>query len=145
MKPKRNQFGIGPEVSLFTLGTMRAIESIEQMYLVIKEACLVGINHIETAPAYGPAEIFLGESLRRLNKNGIKPKEDWIITSKILPNIDFLTGREQIKGILSRLGIPKIHNLAIHGLNLSSHLDWVIDGEGAELLEWAKDEDLLLL
>ena len=143
MKPTRNQFGIGPEVSLFTLGTMRAIESIEQMYLVIKEACLVGINHIETAPAYGPAEFFLGESLKRLNTNGIRPEGDWIITSKILPSIEFSSGKKQIKGILKRLGIRRIDNLAIHGLNVPTHLTWALSGEGAKLIRWAKREGLV--
>ena len=134
MKAKRNRFGIGPEVSLFTLGTMRAIESIEQMYLVVKEACLLGINHIETSPAYGPAEYFLGEALKKLHSNNIKPEGDWIITSKILPEISISSGKTQIKGILKRLGIAKIHNLAIHGLNVQSHLDWALKGEGYELI-----------
>ncbi len=143
MKAKRNRFGIGPEISLFTLGTMRAIESIEQMYLVAKEACLAGINHIETAPAYGPAEFFLGESLKKLKADGIKPEGNWIITSKILPEIGISDGKTQIKGILKRLGIQKIHNLAIHGLNLPKHLDWALKGEGAKLLKWAKNEELV--
>ncbi len=143
MKIKRNRFGIGPEVSLFTLGTMRAIESLEQMYLVLKESCLIGINHIETAPSYGPAEIFLGESLKRLNANGIKPQGNWVITSKILPEIEISSGKKQIKGILKRLGIPKIHNLAIHGLNISTHLDWALKGDGAKLVRWARDEGLV--
>ena len=107
MRPKRNRFGIGPEVSLFTLGTMRAIDSLEQMYLVVKEACLVGINHIETAPAYGPAEVFLGESLKRLYSNGISPQGGWIITSKLLPGVNFKDGTKQLKGILERLKIRK--------------------------------------
>ncbi len=143
MKAKRNRFGIGPEVSLFTLGTMRAIESIEQMYLVVKEACLLGINHIETSPAYGPAEFFLGEALKKLHSNNIQPEGDWIITSKILPEIPISSGKTQIKGILKRLGIAKIHNLAIHGLNVQSHLDWALKGDGYELINWAKKEGLV--
>ena len=42
-------------MSLFTLGTMRALASVEQMTTVLKAAVAAGINHIETAPAYGPA------------------------------------------------------------------------------------------
>ncbi len=143
MNTKRNSFGIGPEVSLFTLGTMRAIESIDQMYSIVKEACLVGINHIETAPAYGPAENFLGQSLNKLRAQGIQPKGDWVITSKVLPGTSIENGKKQIQGILSRLEISKIHNLAIHGLNLSEHLEWVLNGEGSKLLQWAKSNDLI--
>ncbi len=143
MKAKRNRFGTGPQVSLFTLGTMRAIESVEQMYSVIKEACLIGINHIETAPAYGPSEKFIGESLKKLNSEGIKPINDWIITSKILPGLNFSNGKKHIEDILSTLSIQKINNLAIHGLNLNDHLNWALSGEGAELLQWAKSNDLI--
>ena len=143
MKTKRNRFGIGPEVSLFTLGTMRAIDSLDQMYLVVKEACSIGINHIETAPAYGPAEVFLGKSLRRLNSNGIKPLGDWVITSKILPDIELSNGKKQIQSILQRLGVSKIHNLAIHGLNIPTHLNWALKGDGSQLIKWAKEKGLV--
>ena len=60
MMPIRRPFGRGPAVSLFTLGTMRAIGSAEQLYGGLKAAQAAGINHIETSPAYGPAESFLG-------------------------------------------------------------------------------------
>ncbi|WP_269622472.1 aldo/keto reductase [Prochlorococcus marinus] len=143
MKIIRNQFGIGPKVSLFTLGTMRAIESKAQMYSVLKRACLIGINHIETAPIYGPAETFLGESLEKLNFEGIHPQGGWIITTKIIPNCPLAKGKKQIKGMLKRLGVEKIHNLAIHGLNLSTHLNWALNGDGYELFEWARDENLI--
>ena len=46
---QKRSFGKGAKVSLFTLGTMRATESLEKMYSIIKNAYYVGINHIETA------------------------------------------------------------------------------------------------
>ena len=46
----------------FTLGTMRALGSVDQMHAVLQAAVLAGINHLETAPAYGPAEEFLGQA-----------------------------------------------------------------------------------
>ena len=45
-------------MSLFTLGTMRALQSPEQMLQVLRATVAAGINHLETAPAYGPAEAF---------------------------------------------------------------------------------------
>ncbi|WP_036918123.1 MULTISPECIES: aldo/keto reductase [unclassified Prochlorococcus] len=140
---KRNSFGIGPNVSLFTLGTMRALGSLDQMHDVLKEACLAGINHIETAPAYGPAETLLGDSLKALNEQGIHPEGGWVITSKILPCIQLSKGKKELLGILARLGMSKIHNFAIHGLNLFEHLDWALNGEGAELLKWAQGEGFI--
>ncbi len=140
----RRTFGCnGPSVSVFTLGTMRALNSSEQMYKVVKAAVLAGINHLETAPAYGPAEKFLGSTLRRLKAEGKEPREGWVITSKLLPGLTFSEGKKQIKCILNRLGIPKIDNLAVHGLNLKEHLDWASKGEGADILKWAKGEDLI--
>jgi len=45
---QKRSFGKGEKVSLFTLGTMRATESFEKMYGILKNAYYVGINHIET-------------------------------------------------------------------------------------------------
>ena len=52
---QKRSFGRGAKVSLFTLGTMRATESLEKMYSIIKNAYYAGINHIETAPSYSNA------------------------------------------------------------------------------------------
>ncbi len=143
MKKIRRPFGKKSKVSLFTLGTMRAINSSEQMFNILKMALLIGINHIETSPAYGPAETFLGEAIKRLKEEGMQPINDWIITSKILPCIDILEGKNQLKGLLNRLGIKKLDNLAIHGINLPKHLEWILQGEGFELIRWAKEENLI--
>ena len=139
----RRTFGRGPAVSIFTLGTMRSIESADQMYAVINEALLAGINHIETAPAYGPAESYLGNALKRLKEEKREPQGGWVITSKLLPCRSLEQGKKQLITILERLGIQRIDNLAVHGLNLKDHLDWTLKGEGAELLRWAKQEDLI--
>ena len=42
-------------MSAFTLGTMRALDSPAQLAAVLEAAIAAGINHLETAPAYGPA------------------------------------------------------------------------------------------
>ncbi len=141
--PVRRPFGRCPQVSLFTLGTMRALESSRQMYDVVKMASSVGINHIETAPAYGPAETFLGRAIKQVNDEGLGPIGGWIITSKILPGISFKDGKKQLKSILSRLGEARIDNLAIHGLNRNEHLEWSLKGEGNDFLNWAEEEGLI--
>ena len=60
----RRAFGRGRAISLFSLGTMRALGSADQMAEVLAAAVQAGINHLETAPAYGPAERCLGQALQ---------------------------------------------------------------------------------
>ncbi len=143
IKEVRHKFGKGPNVSPFTLGTMRLLSSPEHMYKAVSEAYFAGINHIETSPCYGPAEIFLGEALKRVKKEKLEPKDGWIITSKLLPGFSLREGKHQIKNILKRLGLKKINNLAIHGLNLKEHLEWALKGQGSDLLKWAEDENIV--
>ncbi len=136
-------FGAGQSVSAFTLGTMRALASPPQMETVLRAALAAGINHLETAPAYGPAETFLGEALARLAAEGLAPQDGWRITSKLLPGCDLETGRRQLRAILTRLGTARLDNLAVHGLNLAEHLHWATRGAGSELLTWALGEGLV--
>ena len=143
MNLARRSFGKGAQVSLFTLGTMRALDSQESMYCVLKEACLAGINHIETAPAYGNAQSYLGQALKQLRYEGIEPEDGWIITSKILPGINLVEGKKQLKDTLKSLGLKRLSNLAIHGLNLYEHLTWALKGDGKKLLHWAQAQNLI--
>lgn len=121
---------------------MRALGSPGQMEAVLRAAHAAGINHLETAPAYGPAEEFLGRALRQLRREGLAPQEGWLITSKLLPGCDLASGRQQLRRILERLGVPQLSHLAVHGLNRPEHLHWALRGEGAALLGWARDAGL---
>lgn len=136
-------FGRGPAISPFTLGTMRALGSPAQMEAVLRAALAAGINHLETAPAYGPAESFLGRALNALAAEGLAPAGGWRITSKLLPGSDLATAQQQLRGILQRLGVAKLTTLAVHGLNRPEHLEWATGGPGAELLAWALGEGLV--
>jgi hypothetical protein len=121
---------------------MRALGSSAQMQGVLRAALAAGINHLETAPAYGPAERFLGQALQVLAGEGLEPQGGWLITSKLLPGCDLASGQEQLRAILRRLGVPALTTLAVHGLNLNEHLNWALRGAGAELLAWAVGEGL---
>jgi uncharacterized protein len=136
-------YGAGPAVSVFSLGTMRALGSPAQMEAVLRAALAAGINHLETAPAYGPAETFLGQALAAMQRDNLAPAAGWRITSKLLPGSDLATGQGQLRSILARLGIAQLTNLAVHGLNRPEHLEWALNGPGADLLAWAKDEGLV--
>lgn len=139
----RRPFGKGPAVSLFTLGTMRALAAPDQMEAIVRAAIDAGINHLETAPAYGPAETFLGAALSRLMREGVAPEGGWLITSKILPGAGLAEGRRQLLASLKRLGQTRLDNLAVHGINREEHLQWVLEGDGRELLIWAEAEGLV--
>ncbi|MBM5797636.1 MAG: aldo/keto reductase, partial [Cyanobacteria bacterium K_Offshore_0m_m2_072] len=67
---------------------MRALDGSPQMEAVLRAAVAAGVNHIETAAAYGPAETFLGQGLAILGSEGIAPEGGWLITSKIMPGHD---------------------------------------------------------
>ena len=140
---ERRPFGRGPAVSPFCLGTMRATDNPGQMAAVLDAALAAGINHVETAPAYGTAERYLGEALRALAARDPAVHSQLVITSKVLPGLSLGEGQEQLRAILDRLGLPQLHNLAVHGLNRAEHLHWALEGPGAELLAWALGEGLV--
>ena len=140
---QKRSFGRGAKVSLFTLGTMRATESSTKMYEIIKKAYDVGINHIETAASYGDAEILIGKSLNKLEVDEKISKKNWVITTKVLPKGDFNFLRNNFQNSLKNLKLNKIDNLAIHGLNINEHLDWVLVGEGKKFISWILKEGLV--
>ncbi len=141
----RRSFGKGRPVSLFTLGTMRALQDAAALERVLQAALKAGINHIETAPAYGPAEAFLGQALARLAEHDPTARRGLVLTSKLLPGagLTLAEGLAQLRASLARLGIAQLDNLAVHGLNTSSHLSWALEGAGAQLLEAALAEGLV--
>ena len=136
-RSRRRPFGDGRPVSLFSLGTMRALASPEEMAAVLEAARAAGINHIETAPAYGPAERFLGEALLALEQRDPAARAALVLTSKILPGVDGARGQEQLLACLERLGTTRLDNLAVHGLNTEAHRAWALEGEGADILACA--------
>lgn len=128
--PERRPLGSGPGISLFTLGTMRATGSPEQMLEVLEAALDAGINHVETAPSYGPAEACLGQALDRIATSRPGDRAELVLTSKILPGASLESGQAQLFGSLQRLGVHRLDNLAVHGLNRPEHLAWALEGEG---------------
>ena len=137
----KRPFGIGSKVSIFTLGTMRATGSFNEMYDVIKSAYFAGINHIETAPSYGDAEIFIGMALDQLEREEKIPKKEWVITTKILPSGNINKLKAQFQKSKENLNLEKINNIAIHGINLNNHLLWVLEGEGKKFIQWLKTKN----
>ncbi len=138
IKPQRRPFGSGKSVSLFTLGTMRALQSPAQLEAVVEAAVAAGVNHLETAPAYGPSQRYVGQAIRRL---GLSPQQ-LVITSKVLPSQSLASAQDELRRSLEQLGLERLDNLAVHGINRPEHLDWALQGPGHELLSWALEEGL---
>jgi len=106
-------------LSIFSLGTMR-FASAAAAREVIGAAIAQGINHIETAPAYGASERHIGEAIRALNL----PRDRFVLTTKLTPAVGADEIAPAIDQSLARLGVDYIDCLALHGINTAQHLDW---------------------
>lgn len=84
----------------------------------ILRALELGINHIETARAYGSSEMQLGWILPRL------PREKMIVQTKVAP---FATAREFLETFdrsMKDLKLEHVDLLSLHGINQAELLDW---------------------
>ncbi|MBD2777107.1 aldo/keto reductase [Iningainema tapete] len=109
-------------LSVFSLGTMRYLASVENACLTIQTAIALGINHIETASGYGSSEEYLGCAIA----TGLPiPRSLLHITTKIPPQNDADTMRRCIDESLTRLKLDYLDCLGIHGLNTLEHLERV--------------------
>ncbi len=105
-------------LSVFSLGTMR-FASAAAAADVLKAAILRGINHVETAPAYGDSETYVGWAIAAHDRHRL------VITSKLTPTLTAGQIDAAIDGSLARLGVDYLDCLAIHGINTAAHLKWV--------------------
>lgn len=120
-------------VSVFSLGSMRLVNVPRaQAQATVEAALAAGINHIETAQAYGHAEVLLGEILQTLPL----PRHQLILTSKLTPT-DGLW--ERLQGSLRRLRVDYLDQFAFHGINLPEHLEWVLQ-KGLPILQQLQQE-----
>lgn len=111
--------------SVFSLGTMRCLDSKEIARQTVAQAVALGINHLETARGYGKSEEYLGAALR---SDLALPRSHLYVTTKITPQPDPDKMSRYIDESLERLGLDYIDCLAIHGINTWEHLNWVENG-----------------
>lgn len=107
------------ELSVFSLGTMRGLGDRQTFTTTGKKALEAGINHIETAAAYGQSEEYLGEFLKT---NG---RDQVYLTSKVCPTQDTQAFTKALDQSLHRLQTNYLDCLAIHGINMPQHWQWV--------------------
>jgi predicted aldo/keto reductase-like oxidoreductase len=88
---------------------------------MVRKALNAGINHLETAPAYGNSEPYLGEILKAY------PRSGFYLTSKLCPTPDRRVFTQGLTDSLQRLKVDYLDCLAIHGINTPDHWQWVQD------------------
>jgi predicted aldo/keto reductase-like oxidoreductase len=106
-------------LSVFSLGTMRGLGDRQQFVATVEKALAGGINHIETAAAYGESEVYLGELLTSFNRENIH------LTSKVCPTENSAQFIQGLDRSLQRLQVDYLDCFAIHGINTSEHWQWV--------------------
>lgn len=114
------------DLSVFSLGTMRCLASLDLAIDTTARAIALGINHLETARGYGNSEVYLGQALSQLQI----PRSQIYITTKLPPTHDGEQMSRWIDESLERLGTKYLDCLAIHGINKQEHLDWVTSSSG---------------
>ncbi len=124
-------------LSVFSLGMMRCLSSLQETEKTIRQAIELGINHLETARGYGQSEEYLGLAL----KAGSISRELLYITTKLPPTPDEKQMRGWIDESLTRLQLDYLDCLAIHGINTWEHLSWLDRSHGClKALQEAKAE-----
>jgi predicted aldo/keto reductase-like oxidoreductase len=124
-------------LSVFSLGMMRCLSSLQEAEKTIQQAIELGVNHLETARGYGKSEEYLGLAL----KAGMIPREKVYITTKLPPTPDEKQMRRWIDESLARLKLDYLDCLAVHGINTWEHLSWLDKSRGClKALQQAKTE-----
>lgn len=98
---------------------MRYLASEENAVETIQQAVDMGVNHIETARAYGKSEKYLGAAML----SGLWQRSQLYITTKISPTRDIGVMERSIDESLGNLNIDYLDCLAIHGINTWEHLE----------------------
>ncbi|MGA1623155.1 MAG: aldo/keto reductase, partial [Synechocystis sp.] len=122
-------------LSVFSLGTMRGLADPQTFHATVETALAAGINHIETAAAYGSSEQYLGEILKT------HPRSRFYLTSKLCPTPDRQTFAQGLTDSLQRLQVDYLDCFALHGINTREHWRWVQNLW--PVLESAKDQGLI--
>jgi hypothetical protein len=92
-------------------------DSQANLRAVLEKAVRHGLHHIETARHYGTSERQLGWLLEQV------PDPRRILQTKVPPQPDAAAFEAELATSFERLRVERVDLLAIHGLNLSEHLE----------------------
>ncbi|AUC61315.1 Aldo/keto reductase family [Cyanobacterium sp. HL-69] len=110
-------------ISVFSLGLMRCCYSEKQLFETVNKAIALGINHFETARAYGKSEQYFGNFLKTSNIS----RQDIIVTTKLTPSDCQNIDKSSIEESLNNLQTNYIDCLAIHGINTEKHYQQLLE------------------
>ncbi len=137
----------GLKISVFSLGSKGLSPSGENgengrrketSIHAVHRALELGITHIDTAQCYAGSEALLGEALEGVDRSKLH------LTTRIEPCESADEMRRRIELSLSRLRVPAIDMLSIHGLNSPERLNLVTSPNGCMAgVEKAKEEGLV--
>ncbi|MAS27242.1 MAG: aldo/keto reductase [Synechococcus sp. TMED187] len=99
-------------------------ESQKTVEATLQKAVDCGFHHVETARHYGSSERQIGWALPK----ACDPQR--LLQTKVPPREDPAVFERELELSVERLGGARLDLLAIHGINLSEHLDWTIRSGG---------------
>ncbi len=110
-------------------------ESQQLLQDILERAVACGFHHVETARHYGSSERQLGWALRDV----LDPQR--LLQSKVPPREDPKVFEAELALSFERLGCERLDLVAIHGLNLSEHLEQTLRPGGCMdvLRRWQGD------
>lgn len=85
---------------------------------IVARAMELGIRHFETARGYGTSEAQLGPVLQKL------PRDNFILQTKVTPHAQPDEFERVFRLSLSKLGLPWVDLLSLHGINDRETADW---------------------
>jgi len=93
-------------------------ENQANLQRIIARALELGIRHLETARGYGTSEAQLGPILQKLDR------ESFILQTKVPPQSSPDEFEKIFRVSLSKLGLPWVDLLSLHGVNDRETADW---------------------
>jgi hypothetical protein len=99
-------------------------DSQKNLEATIRHAFELGINHIETARAYGTSEMQLGNVLPQL------PRDKIIVQTKVSPKATVREFLETFETSMKYLKLDHVDLFSLHGINNRELLDWSLKRDG---------------
>ena len=110
-------------------------ENQANLSATLHRALELGISHIETARGYGTSEAQLAPVLQKI------PREQFILQTKVAPQSDPNEFEKIFRTSLSKLGLPWVDLLSLHGINNRELLEWSLRPGGCldRARKWQKE------
>lgn len=136
--PTRNLGRTGYRVGIFSLGGQANIQSgtPEEAEAIVNRAIDLGVNYIDTAPAYGPSEQHIGPVMKH------RRREVYLASKTHDRSYD--GSMRLLERTLQRLQTDHLDCWQLHNVQTQRHLDLIFAEDGAlKALQKARDEKVI--